>query len=77
MEHQASLMKYFEVPGVETKKKTGEVEGKYLQTKNTTGCNNHESHNFNFQACKQTAALNSGVKMRRETILWQVRKQRK
>lgn len=35
MEHQASLMKYFGVPGVETKKKTGEVEGKYLQTKNT------------------------------------------
>jgi len=28
-------MKYFGVPGVETKKKTGEVEGKYLQTKNT------------------------------------------
>ena len=42
MEHQASLMKYFGVPEVETKKKTGEVEGKYLQTKNTTGCNNHE-----------------------------------
>jgi len=35
MEHQASLMKYFGVPEVETKKKTGEVEGKYLQTKNT------------------------------------------